>query len=154
MTEAFPPVLELVPQRPPMLLLDAVVAWDGTTLRCAATVGADWLLLVGDDAPAAAPLEVMAQTVAAPHGLRGRARGEPVHVGLLMGCRGLALHVARLGVGERLVASARQAFGMDAVGEFECRVERASHSGAGAAGPCLAEGTLHVVRSDLEAQPA
>lgn len=148
----FPAVIELVPQRPPMLLLDAVLGWDGATLRCAATVGADWLLLDGEDVPAAALLEVMAQTVAALHGLQGRARGEPVHVGLLMGCRAVALHVARLQVGERLVASARQAFGMDAVAEFVCRVERAPR--AGAAGPCLAEGTLHVVRSDLEAQPA
>jgi len=150
---SFPPVLELVPQRPPMLLLDEVVAWDGVTLRCAATVGADWLLLADDSLPAAALLEVMAQTVAALYGLQGRARGEPVHIGLLLGCRALALHVPRLPVGERMLASARQGFGMDAVAEFHCSVERAPRAGE-ARGPCLAEGTLQVVRSDLEAQPA
>ncbi len=153
MSATFPPVLELVPQRPPMLLLDEVVAWDGATLRCAATVGADWLLLVDDSLPASALLEVMAQTVAALHGLQGRERGEPVRVGLLLGCRALALHVPRLPVGERVLASARQSFGMDAVTEFHCTVERAPRAGE-ASGPCLAEGTLHVVRSDLEAQPA
>lgn len=153
MSASFPPVLELVPQRPPMLLLDEVVAWDGATLRCAATVGADWLLLVDDSLPASALLEVMAQTVAALHGLQGRERGEPVRVGLLLGCRALVLHVPRLPVGERVLASARQSFGMDAVTEFHCTVERAPRAGE-ASGPCLAEGTLHVVRSDLEAQPA
>lgn len=153
MSATFPPVLELVPQRPPMLLLDEVVAWDGVTLRCAATVDADWLLLVDDSLPASALLEVMAQTVAALHGLQGRERGEAVRVGLLLGCRALALHVPRLAVGERVLASARQSFGMDAVAEFHCAVERAPRAGE-ASGPCLAEGTLHVVRSDLEAQPA
>lgn len=142
----FPPVRELVPQRPPMLLLDAVQAWDGETLTCAATIGADWLLVDGDAMPAAGLLEVMAQTVAALHGLQGRARGEAVRVGLLLGCRGLALHVPRVRVGATVLARARQDFSMDAVAEFVCRVDLA--------GRCLAEGSLHVVRGELEAQPA
>ena len=146
MSDEFPPVRELVPQRPPMLLLDAVTDWDGETLTCAATVGADWLLVDGDGMPAAGLLEVMAQTVAALHGLQGRARGEPVRVGLLTGCRTLALHVARVRVGETVLASARQEFSMDAAAEFACRVERG--------GVCLAQGSLHVVRGELEAQPA
>jgi len=145
---AFVPVRELVPQRPPMLLLDEVTAWDGERLRCASTVAADWLLLDGDSLPAAALLEVMAQTVAALHGLQGRARGEAVRIGLLLGCRALALHVPRVPIGAKLITSVQQAFGMDALAEFHCRVERASD------GLCLAEGSLHVVRGDLEAQPA
>ncbi len=144
----FVAVRELVPQRPPMLLLDAVTAWDSETLRCATTVRGDWLLVEGESMPAAALLEVMAQTVAALHGLQGRARGEPVRIGLLLGCRALVLHVGRVEVGEALQISARQGFNMDALAEFSCRVERVD------GGACLAEGTLHVVRGDLEAQPA
>ncbi len=142
----FPPVAELVPQRPPMLLLDEVLAWDGETLRCAATVRADWLLLEGEAMPAAGLLEVMAQAVAAMHGLQGRARGEPVHVGCLMGCRGLALHVPRVVVGARLQVCARQAHAMDAVAEFACQVSDAG-------GRCLAEGELHVVRGERTIAP-
>ena len=142
----FPAVRELVPQRPPMLLLGAVIARTEDTLTCTATVAADWLLVDADGLPAAALLEVMAQAVAALHGLQGRARGEPVRVGLLLGARDLALHVPRVRVGAHLVVRATQVFGMDAIAEFVCRVE--------ADGACLAEGTLHVVRGDLEAQPA
>ena len=145
--EGFPPVRELVPQRPPMLLIDAVTAWDGETVRCAATVRADWLLVEGDSMQAAGLLEVMAQTVAALHGLQGRARGEPVRIGLLLGCRGLVLHVPRVQVGEALRVSARQGFNLEDLAAFTCRVE-------GAGGACLAEGSLHVVRGELEAQPA
>jgi predicted hotdog family 3-hydroxylacyl-ACP dehydratase len=142
----FPAIRELVPQRPPMLLLGDVVAWTGEVLTCAATVSAEWLLVEGDGMPAAGLLEVMAQAVAAMHGLQGRARGEPVRVGLLLGCRELALHVPRVRVGAALRVQAAQGFGMDAMAEFHCRVD--------ADGVCLAEGTLHVVRGDLEAQPA
>lgn len=143
----FPAIQELVPQRPPMLMLERVVAWDGAALTCAAVVAADWLLVDGDGMPAAGLLEVMAQAVAALHGLQGRSRGEPVRVGLLLGCRELALHVPRVRVGAALRVRAAQVFGMDALAEFDCRVETTT-------GACLAEGTLHVVRGDLEAQPA
>lgn len=150
---AFPAIRELVPQRPPMLLLDRVVARTGDTLVCATTVAADWLLVEGDahgptspSMPAAGLLEVMAQAVAALHGLQGRERGEPVRVGLLLGCRELALHVARVRVGATLRVTVRQVFGMDQVAEFGCRVD--------ANEACLAEGTLQVVRGELEAQPA
>lgn len=142
----FPAVRELVPQRPPMLLLAAVIAQTHDSLTCTTTVAADWLLIDGDGLPAAALLEVMAQAVAALHGLQGRARGEPVRVGLLLGARDVSLHVPRVRVGTELVVRATQVFGMDAVAEFRCAVE--------ADGACLAEGTLHVVRGDLEAQPA
>ncbi len=142
----FPAVRELVPQRPPMLLLGAVIAQTHDSLTCTTTVAADWLLIDGDGLPAAALLEVMAQAVAALHGLQGRVRGEPVRVGLLLGARDVSLHVPRVRVGTELVVRATQVFGMDAVAEFRCAVE--------AGGACLAEGTLHVVRGDLEAQPA
>ena len=39
------------------------------------------------------------------------------------------MHVPRLPVGERVLASARQGFGMDAVAEFHCQVERAPRAG-------------------------
>lgn len=142
----FPAVRELVPQRPPMLLLGAVIGRTQDSLTCTTTVAADWLLVDGEGLPAAALLEVMAQAVAALHGLQGRARGEAVRVGLLLGARDVALHVPRVRVGAALVVRAAQVFGMDAVAEFRCSVE--------AGGACLAEGTLSVVRGEMEAQPA
>jgi predicted hotdog family 3-hydroxylacyl-ACP dehydratase len=142
----FPPIRELVPQRPPMLLLDAVVERRGDALVCAATVTPEWLLVEGDSMPAAGLIEVMAQAVAALHGLQGRERGEAVRVGLLLGCRELVLHAPRVRVGAALRVTAAQLFGMDTVAEFGCRVD--------AGGVPLAEGTLQVVRGAMEAQPA
>lgn len=137
----FPPVQELVPQRPPMLLLDAVTAWDGVSLECVTTVRADWLLVEAGRMPAAGLLEVMAQAVAAMHGLQGHARGEPVRVGLLTGCRELRLHAPAVPVGTSLRVRARQVVDLEAAAEFACSVVTAE-------GRALAEGALQVVRGE------
>lgn len=137
----FPPVRELVPQRPPMLLLDAVTAWDGAQLECAVGVRADWLLVEHGRMPAAGLLEVMAQAVAALCGLRGRALGEPVRVGLLTGCRALRLQVPTVPVGTLLRVRARQIVDLGAAAEFECQVSTGD-------GRLLADGALQVVRGD------
>lgn len=150
----FPPVRELVPQRPPMLLLDAVTAWDGAQLECAVTVRADWLLVEHGRMPAAGLLEVMAQAVAALCGLRGHALGEPVRVGLLTGCLGLRLHAPTIPVGTGLRVRARQVVDQGAAAEFECLALTTD-------GRILAEGALQVVRGETmgparagEAEPA
>lgn len=137
----FPPVRELVPQRPPMLLLDAVTAWDGAQLECAVTVRGDWLLVEHGRMPAAGLLEVMAQAVAALCGLRGHARGEPVRMGLLTGCKALQLRAPSIPVGTTLTVRARQVVDLGAAAEFECQVMTADGRG-------LAEGTLQVVRGE------
>lgn len=135
----FPPVRELVPHRPPMLLLDAVTAWDGMQLECAVVVRGDWLLVQHGRMPAAGLLEVMAQAVAALCGLRGHARGEAVRVGMLTGCRSLRLHAPTVPAGTGLRVRARQVVDLGAAAEFECQV--ATHDGR-----VLAEGALQVVR--------
>jgi predicted hotdog family 3-hydroxylacyl-ACP dehydratase len=142
----FPAVRELVPQRPPMLLLGAVIARDGRH----ADVHGDGRggLAAGRRRRAAGGGAARGDGAGGRGAARaaGARRGEPVRVGLLLGARDLALHVPRVRVGAHLVVRATQVFGMDAIAEFHCRVE--------ANGACLAEGTLHVVRGDLEAQPA
>lgn len=142
----FPPVSELVPHRPPMLLLDAVTGWDGVQLECAVVVRADWLLVQQGRMPAAGLLEVMAQAVAAECGLRGHARGEPVRVGMLTGCRSLQLHAPTVPVGTALRVRARQVVDLGAAAEFLCHVMTLD-------GRVLAEGALQVVRISSQFGP-
>lgn len=146
MSEAFPPVRELVPQRPPMLLLDAVTRQEGDTIACAAELRADNLFVREGRAPAALALEYMAQAIAALHGLRARARGEAVRVGLLVGCRALQLHADWLRVGDALQVQARRAFADGALAEYSASVTRGDE--------LVAEAVLHVTLAEMEAQPA
>jgi predicted hotdog family 3-hydroxylacyl-ACP dehydratase len=130
---SFPPVAQLVPQRPPMLLLDAVLAAGGGSITCAAEVRPDNLFLRDGRAPAATVLEYMAQAIAAERGLE--AAGPPA-MGLIAACRSLELHADHLLAGDRLEITAQRGY-VGELAEYTARVTRDGH--------LLAEAVLHVV---------
>lgn len=130
---SFPPVAELVPQRPPMLLLDAVLAAEGGSITCAAEVRPDNLFIRDGRAPAATVLEYMAQAIAAERGLE--AKGPPA-MGLIAACRSLELHADHLVAGDRLEITAQRGY-VGELAEYTARVTRD--------GRLLAEAVLHVV---------
>lgn len=108
------PVAQILPHRPPMLLIDEVVGWEGENLTCRRTIAAGDPFLEGERFPGLALLEVMAQAVAAQRGLIGLARGDPVRVGFLVGCRDVTLRVDTLAIGEelRVVVEPLTSFGL------------------------------------------
>jgi predicted hotdog family 3-hydroxylacyl-ACP dehydratase len=81
----------------------------------------------------------MAQCVAAHSGLEARAAGQPVRIGLLIGCRRLMLRTPGFPVGQGLEVAAQRVWGDATLGSFRCTVRD------GASGAVLAEGTLSVV---------
>jgi predicted hotdog family 3-hydroxylacyl-ACP dehydratase len=134
---SFPPVAQLVPQRPPMLLLDAVLAAGGGSITCAAEVRPDNLFLRDGRAPAATVLEYMAQAIAAERGLE--AKGPPA-MGLIAACRSLELHADHLAAGDRLEITAQRGY-VGELAEYTARVTRD--------GRLLAEAVLHVVTASF-----
>ncbi len=132
---ALPPVAELVPQRPPMRLVDEVLAASDDAITCAAQVRAGDLFVQGGRAPAAVALEYMAQAIAAHAGLGARARGEAPAIGLIAACREMTLHADSLVPGDRLEIVAERVF-VGPLTEYRARVTRR--------GEPLAEAVLHV----------
>ena len=132
---SFPlPIERLLPQRPPMLLLDRI-------LSCTASEGtADTLVSPGnlfrlpdDTIHAAALFELMAQTYAAVHGYQNQLAGKPVSIGYLAGITRAVVHgPARLG--DRLLITVRQTALVQPFIRAEARVVRD--------GQTLAEGEL------------
>jgi predicted hotdog family 3-hydroxylacyl-ACP dehydratase len=108
-----------------MLLLDEVVAFDGTTATCAVTVRSDSLFATDGRVPAWVALEYCAQCVAAFAGLRAHAAGGTPKLGLLVAARDLTLEADFFEAGERLLVDARLVFGELRVGRFECELRRA-----------------------------
>ncbi|MCY1005241.1 hypothetical protein OV079_06570 [Nannocystis pusilla] len=136
MTAAFPPVAELVPQRPPMLLLDEVVAAGADDITCAAQVRPDNLFVIDGRVHASVLLEYMAQAIAAFAGLRARADHQPPALGLIAACRNFDLHAEHLAVGDPLQIVATRVFA-GAMAEYRAAVTRR--------GQPLAEAVLSVV---------
>ena len=130
---SFPPISELVPHEPPMLLVDELREWSLGRARVHAQVRASLPIeLDGDRVPATLCLEYMAQAVAASVGMRHRQQGGAVKLGLLLGTRKLELHVDALTVGDELDIRVVQEFEDERLASYACTVERGGQLAAAA----------------------
>lgn len=123
---SFPPLAELVPHEPPILLLDRVVSSTEDAVCCEAVLTPACPFVKNGRAEALLSLELMAQTLAVYVGLerrrRGIAEGRP-RVGYLVGAQGVLFHVPALEVGRRLLTEARLQWHEGPLARFECRVQ-------------------------------
>ena len=142
---AFPPSVEVVPHRPPMLLLDRVLAYDGERVVCELTLEPSSPFAQegenGGEVPAIVGIEYMAQTIAAGAGLSARGKGQPARIGFLLGCRNLTIAVDSFQIGDRLTIAARRTWGENQLGSFACTVQRD--------GEVLVEGALTVYQGPI-----
>ena len=143
---AFPPIAEVVPHRPPMLLLDRVLSFDGARVVCELCLAPNSPFAQGDEVPAIVGLEYMAQAAAAGAGLSARDKGGPARIGFLLGCRNLTIAVDSFRVGDRLIVEARRTFGEKDLGSFACQVRRGDD--------VLVEGALTVYQGPLPEEAA
>ena len=142
MTTTYPPIVELVPHRPPMLLLDRVLAYDGEVVTCETVLRPDSPFAEQGHVPAIVGIEYMAQAIAAGAGLRARDNGAASgRMGFLLGCRSLTISVEHFDVGDRLMVEARRTWGENELGNFACKVQRGED--------VLVEGALTVYQGPL-----
>ena len=143
--DALPTIAEMLPHRPPMILIDAVTAFDFETITCRRRIRADEPYVVDGCVPAAVAIEYIAQTVATQRGLDGLLRGLPVVRGVLAACRSLDLHIAEFSVGDELTISARALGQMAHIASFRGVVSRG--------GQVVAEAVIQVAELPQEAMP-
>lgn len=120
----FPPIEQLLPHRPPMLLLDEVIAFDAESVECAVEIRESSTFFEPGGVPAWVALEYCAQAIAAYAGLKARASGGQPKIGLLVAARELTLQTEVFRAGDKLRIRARREFGEERVGRFACEVLR------------------------------
>lgn len=119
---------ELLPHRPPMLLLTSSGAADKDTVTAQCVIGETCRLfkLPNGRYGAWILIELMAQTIGLYAGLKNRSEGSAPRVGFLLGTRQFEVHVGDLSDGDVIDLSARCVFYSD--GElpcqFDCRARR------------------------------
>ena len=118
---------ELLPHRPPMVLIDEVESFDPEAKRLVArvTIGANQLFFDGQGVPNWVAIEYMAQTAAALAGCYDRhvAPGQPARPGLLLGTRKLDLRLPRFEAGKTYRIFAENAFSDSDAASFVCGIE-------------------------------
>ncbi len=109
MTKSFSgPVSELLPHRPPMLLIDALLEDSPEHVRVSALVRREALFVTEEGWPGWVGAELMAQSIGVWGGLLRLSRGEAVQVGFLLGSRRYECRVPFFPVGARLEINAVQ----------------------------------------------
>ncbi len=83
--ETYPPMATLLPHRPPMILIDRLVAAQPTESTCEVTIGSQTLFLETSGVPSYVGIEYMAQAVAAHGGYQSYQAAKPIDPGFLLG---------------------------------------------------------------------
>jgi len=104
-----PPLAALLPQRPPMRMLTAILSATDDGLSCAAAVPAACALVSGGSAPALAGLEAAAQAAAAWEAMRRWRAGDGAvpRIGYLVALRDVVFFAERVPAGLALSATVR-----------------------------------------------
>lgn len=122
---SMPPIEELLPHRPPMILLSALVHYDAESVSALTHIGASSPFFDTDlDAvPAYIGIEYMAQTVAAWGGAKARDGGGSVKLGFLLGTRRYQPQVQTFPRGAELLIEAHEVMRDDSgLGIYQCSI--------------------------------
>jgi predicted hotdog family 3-hydroxylacyl-ACP dehydratase len=124
----YPPLEELVPHRPPMVLLDRLVSWEPGKAVCALTLEKDAPFVEQDCVQTAVSIEYMAQGVAACLGYEALRGGESVRVGMIIGCRKFELATETIPIGTPLEIHVERKRGNENLSHFQCSVSDAERT--------------------------
>jgi predicted hotdog family 3-hydroxylacyl-ACP dehydratase len=130
-------VADLLPHRPPAILIDGIEGWEEKGVAVWVKVAPESRFSVaGRGVPSYVGLEYMAQAAGIYAGRLAREAGAPVRIGYLLGTRNFHAAADWFSPGMRLVVHAAEVLRDDPVGVFSCRIE--------AGGRMLASADLNV----------
>ena len=116
---------DLLPHRPPMILLAELISVDVSNEASAVVDTSPDCIFYDPElkgVPACAALEYMAQTMALVVGAERRRRGLAPRVGFVLGTRRMDVKVATFESGKRYVANAKRVYDDEEFASFDCSI--------------------------------
>lgn len=139
MTLPLYPMESVIPQRPPMILIDEIVAREADRIIVLVTIRSSGLFFrEGHGVPSHVGLEWMAQACAAFAGAKALDEAGAVKVGFLLGTRDFQANRYWFTEGERLYVRARLEYRDDELANFACEIAGSID------GPAIAKASLNV----------
>jgi len=117
------PIEQLIPHRPPMILVDKLLAYSSKGACCELAILPNHVFLQPEGVPAHIGMEFMAQTLAAMNGYQSRIEGRPPDVGFLLGTPKFESSVPFFKQGQRLKVEVTLVWGDDELRQFQCKIE-------------------------------
>ncbi|WP_432464543.1 ApeP family dehydratase [Agarivorans sp. QJM3NY_33] len=126
MSTIFPPIEQLLPHDPPMILLNHVLHYTDDEITCEVEISANsqFFDVRSQSVPAYVGIEYMAQTIAARGGMLAREQGRQSQIGFLLGGRRYQQHGGDFQLGDQLKVSAKELMQEQAMGVYACTIER------------------------------
>ncbi len=116
-------LLDVLPQKPPMVLLDAIVSHTDDETVCSVRIDpASPFASTDGSIPSWLALEYMAQCAAAHSGVCDREKGNAIRLGFLLGSRRVTFHVPHFDAGVQLSVSAKSTWNDGELASFACSV--------------------------------
>lgn len=134
---ALPPIDELIPHRPPMLLVDEVVHHDGLKVVCRTTIRDDMPFVQGGEVSALLAIELFAQSAASLVSLLAAGKRRGLAAGALIGTRSMRLHTDVLRTGDIVEMRCEEKLAIGPTAQIHCELRRD--------GVLLAEGSINVM---------
>jgi predicted hotdog family 3-hydroxylacyl-ACP dehydratase len=121
----YPPLEQLLPHRPPMILIDRMIDATDAGSTCEVTIGPRTLFMEPGGVPAFVGLEYMAQAVAAYGGYKSYLAGEPMAIGFLLGIPQLKTYCQLFDCGQTLQVQVTHVWGDNELMQFHCAIHDA-----------------------------
>jgi predicted hotdog family 3-hydroxylacyl-ACP dehydratase len=124
MSEQLGPVIDYLPHRPPMLLIEEIIDVKKTIAICRTTLRPDCVFAVDGKVHASAMIEFVAQTCAIAAGVTSSREGGPPRLGFIIGCREVRFPVEWFDVGDVLTFTVTKILGEEQIAAFNGLVHR------------------------------
>ena len=121
----YPPLEQLLPHRPPMILIDRMIDATDAGSTCEVTIGPQTLFMGPGGVPAFVGLEYMAQAVAAYGGYKSYLAGEPMAIGFLLGIPQLKTYCQLFDCGQTLQVQVTHVWGDNELMQFHYTIHDA-----------------------------
>jgi predicted hotdog family 3-hydroxylacyl-ACP dehydratase len=118
--DRYPPPIAFMPHRPPMLMIDALVAHSEDACTCTKTFREGDPLVEDGSVSALVVIELFAQTAAAHFGYAGFVAGGAMTSGALLGTRKIEMRIGTLPIGAPITIEAKRTMAMPPMAQFEC----------------------------------
>lgn len=116
-------ITDLIPHKKAMCLIKRVLDWGEDWSRVEVDVADSGAFIIDGFVPAYVVIEYMAQTIAALAGLRAKARGKSIQLGLLLGTRLLSSPVDKIKADATLTVWVKEIFiEENGLAVYECQV--------------------------------
>lgn len=123
-SEAFGPVADYLPHRPPMLLIDRIDEVAENSATCHTTIKPDCIFAQDGLVHPSSMIEFVAQVCAIFVGVKAARSGEPPRLGFIIGCREVTFAINSFAVGDELTITATKILGEDQLAAFNGSVTR------------------------------